>query len=139
MTRAAPSRPTNPQPEAATAPPWAGYAGEVVYMYAFDVAYEMSRRPVDRLLGQPVAEFSPGAGKRQPRQDFFFRAQMVRLPPLERLTLRGSVRVERAVKLLPVGAISVTVRVPFDVPRLEDLVSYHELRFTDGTTLYEEV
>jgi hypothetical protein len=108
-------------------------------MYAFDVAYEMIRRPVERLLGQPVAEFAPGAGKRQPRQDFFFRPQMVRLPPVERLTVRGQVRVERAVKLLPVGAISITVRVPFDVRRLEDLVAYHDLHFADGTTLYDEV
>lgn len=115
------------------------YSGEVVYMYAFDVAYEMIRRPVEQLLGQAVAEFAPGAGKRQPRQHFFFRPQMVRLPPLERLTPRGAIRIERAVKLLPVGAISVTVRVPFEVARLEDLVTYHDLRFTDGTTLYEEV
>jgi hypothetical protein len=117
----------------------AAYTGEVVYMYAFDVAYEMIRRPVDRLLGQPVAEFAPGAGKQKPRQWFFYRPQMVRLPPLERLTARGPVRVERAVKLLPVGAISITVRVPFDVRSLEDLVDYHDLHFADGTSLYHEV
>jgi hypothetical protein len=124
-----------PQPDA----PAVGYRGQVVYMYAFDVAYEMVRRPVDRLLGQPVAEFAPGAGKRQPRQDFFFRPQMVRLPPVERLTARGQVRVERTVKLLPVGAISITVRVPFEVRQLEDLVTYHDLHFADGTTLHDEV
>jgi hypothetical protein len=108
-------------------------------MYAFDVAYEMIRQPVDRLLGQPVAEFAPGAGKRQPRQDFFYRPQMVRLSPVERLTPRGAVRIERAVKLLPVGAISIAVRVPFEVKSLAELVPYHDLRFGDGTTLYEEV
>ena len=133
--------PATPRTAAEPAPPTpkAGYGGQVVYMYAFDVAYEMIRRPVDRLLGQPVAEFALGAGKRQPRQWFFYRPQMVRLPPLERLTSRGAVRVERAVKLLPVGAISITVRVPFEVKSLEELVSFHDLRFTDGTTLYDEV
>ena len=30
------------------------YVGEVVYLYAFDVAYEMTREPVRELLGQPV-------------------------------------------------------------------------------------
>jgi hypothetical protein len=117
----------------------ATYSGQVVYMYAFDVAYEMIRRPVDRLLGQTVAEFAPGAGKRQPRQDFFYRPQMVRLPPVERLTARGLVRVERTVKLLPVGAIGISVRVPFEGCTLEDLVGFHDLRFADGTSLYEEV
>lgn len=138
----APSTPrvlTPPAPVSAPAAPATGYRGQVVYMYAFDVAYEMIRRPVDRLLGQPVAEFAPGAGKRQPRQWFFYRPQMVRLPPVERLTIRGQVRLERTVKLLPVGAISITVAVPFQVDALEDLVTFHDLRFNDGTTLYEEV
>jgi hypothetical protein len=129
---------TLPQPTRDAMSP-GGYSGQVVYMYAFDVAYEMIRRPVDRLLGQPVAEFAPGAGKRQPRQDFFYRPQMVRLPPVERLTARGLVRVERTVKLLPVGAISICVRVPFEGASLDELVGYHDLRFNDGTTLYDEV
>ncbi|HET6250309.1 MAG TPA: hypothetical protein VFE47_21650 [Tepidisphaeraceae bacterium] len=37
------------------------FTGEVVFLYAFDVAYEMARKPADRLLGQPLAEFSAGA------------------------------------------------------------------------------
>jgi hypothetical protein len=130
---------TRASAQAAPTAPGTTYTGQVVYMYAFDVAYEMIRRPVERLLGQPVAEFAPGASKRQPRQDFFFRPQMVRLPPVERLTQRGQVRVERAVKLLPVGAISTTVRVPFEVKSLDDLVTFHDLHFADGTSLYDEV
>jgi len=35
---------------------------------------------------------------------------MVRLPPLERIGPCGPVRVERVIKLLPAGAISLTVR-----------------------------
>lgn len=108
-------------------------------MYAFDVAYEMTREPVRELLGQPVAQFVVDASKRSPRQLFFYRPQMVRLPPLERLGPRGTMRVERTVKLLPVGAISITVRVPFRVEHLEDLVVYHDLRFSDGSWLYDEV
>lgn len=108
-------------------------------MYAFDVAYEMIREPVQTLLGQPVAQFVVDASKRSPRQLFFYRPQMIRLPPLERFGPRGHLRLDRSVKLLPVGAISITVRVPFEVDRIEDLVSYHDLRFNDGTWLYDEV
>lgn len=114
-------------------------SGQVVYMYAFDVAYEMTRQPVRQLLGQQVAEFALGAGKRGPRQLFFYRPQMVRMPPLERITSRGPIRLDRAVKILPVGAISITVRVPFEGETLDDLVGYHDMRFADGTTLYDEV
>jgi hypothetical protein len=114
------------------------YTGEVVYIYAYDVAYEMTRQPVRELLGQPVAQFAVDASKRSPRHLSFYRPQMVRLPPLERIGPHGQIRVERVVKMLPVGAISVTVRVPFSVSRVEDLVEYHDLQFSNGS-LHDEV
>src|SRR5438046_7644904 len=113
------------------------YAGDVVYIYAFDVAYEMARLPVRELLGHPLAQFSVDASKRSPKQLFFYRPQMVRLPPLERIGPRGPVRLDRVVKLLPVGAVSITVRVPFDVTRIEDLVVYHDLQFSNGALHHE--
>ncbi len=118
--------------------PQTRYSGEVVYIYAFDVAYEMGREPVRELLGQPVAHFVVDASKRSPRQLFFYRPQMVRLPLLERIGPCGPLRVERVIKLLPVGALSITVRVPFEVNNIEDLVEYHDLQFSNGS-LHEEV
>src|SRR5688500_15893189 len=115
------------------------YTGEVVYIYAFDVAYEMERKPVRELLGQPVAQFVVDATKRSPRQLFFYRPQMVKLPPLEKQGPLGPVRIERTVKLLPLGAISITVRVPFSVERIEDLVAFHDLKCKDGSWLYDDV
>ncbi len=109
------------------------YTGEVVYMFAFDVAYDTARKPIRELLGQPVAQFAVDSSKRNPRQLFFYKPQMVRLPPLERIGPKGPVRVERVIKLLPVGAISITVRVPFAVNHVEDLVSYHDLQFSNGS------
>src|SRR5438034_1215245 len=114
------------------------YRGDVVYIYAFDAAYEMTRQPVRELLGQPVAQFSMDSSKRSPRHLFFYRPQMVRLPPLERIGPHGPVRVERTVKILPVGAISITIRVPFEVQQVEDLVVYHDLQFSNGS-LHQEV
>ncbi len=113
--------------------------GEVVYLYAFDIAYEMTRFPVDKILGQPVAQYIVDASKRSPRQLFFYRPQMVRLPALERLGPRGPMRIERTVKILPVGAISITIRVAFEVDHLGELVGYHDLRFNDGTFLSDDV
>jgi hypothetical protein len=114
------------------------YVGEVVYIYAFDLAYDMSRQPIRELLGQSVAQFAVDSSKRSPRHLFFYKPQMVRLPPMERIGPHGPVRVDRAIKILPVGAISITVRVPFAVRRVEDLVDYHDLQFTNGV-LQEEV
>jgi hypothetical protein len=132
---------SSPQEPAKAAEPSRGvksYSGRVVYLYAFDVAYEMKRLPVHELLGQPMAQFSVDASKRSPRHLFFFRPQMVRLPPMERIGPHGPVRVERTVKLLPVGALSVTVSVPFVVPSIEKLVVYHDLAFSNGD-LQQEV
>jgi hypothetical protein len=114
-------------------------SGVAVYLYAFDVAYDMKREPLQTLLGQPVAQFVVDASKRSPRQLFFYRPQMVRMPPLEKFGPRGAVRVDRIIKLLPVGAISITVRVPFNVSSIEDLVSFHDLHFSDGRSLDDEV
>src|ERR1700722_14895255 len=114
------------------------YTGEVVYIHAFDVAYDMARKPIRELLGQPVAQFAVDVSKRLPRHLFFYKPQMIRLPPMERIGPHGAVRVERVVKILPVGAISITVRVPFAVRRIEDLVDYHDLEFSNGS-LQEEV
>lgn len=116
----------------------ARYRGEAVYLYAFDVAYEMTRSPVKQLLGHPVAEFFVDASKRSPRDVFFYRPQMVRLLPEERIGPHGAVRVERTVKLLPVGAISITIRVPFEVGAIGELVAYHDLAFSNGS-LHDEV
>ena len=113
--------------------------GQVVYMYAFDLAYDMRRLPLKTLLGQPVEQFIVDPSKRGPRQIVFYRPQMVRLPPIKRMCHDGPVTIVRDVKLLPVGAITIRVCVPFAVHGLEQLVSYHDLRFTDGTYLYDEV
>jgi hypothetical protein len=114
------------------------YRGEVVYIYAFDVAYDTARKPIRELLRQPVAQFAVDASKRSPRQLFFYKPQMIRLPPMERIGPLGAVRVERVIKLLPVGAISITVRVPFAVNHVEELVAFHDLQF-GNVSLADEV
>jgi len=108
------------------------YVGEAVYIYAYDVAYEMKREPVFELLGQKVESFTFGADKRTPRHLFFYKPQMIRLPPLERVGPQGLVKVERVVKLLSVGAISIIMRVPFEVDKIEELVDYHDLQLNSA-------
>ncbi len=109
-----------------------GYTGQVVYLYAFDIAHEIPTLPAT-LLGEPFAKFSVDAAKRGPRDPFFYRPQAVRLAPIERIGPQGLIRVERSIKILSVGAMSISLRVPFQVSNIEDLVVYHDLRFSNGT------
>lgn len=108
------------------------YLGEVVYIYAYDVAYEMTREPVTSLVGQKVAPYEFEANRRNPRHHFFYKPQMVRLPSIQRTGPHGPVSMERVIKLLPVGAISITVRVPFAVDQLDELIAYHDVHFDSG-------
>ena len=114
------------------------YAGEVVYIFAFDIAYEMSPQPVASLLGVPVEPLRFDADRRTPKHPSFYQPQMVRLPAEARRGPHGSVLLQRVIKLLPLGAISITVRVPFTVQHLEDLVVYHDLQLDQGS-LNDEV
>jgi hypothetical protein len=81
------------QKSAEVAPPRVSrkrYVGEVVYIYAYDVAYEMTREPVREVLGQPVQAMALDRDKRTPRHPFLFKPQMVCLPPVERQGPDGS-------------------------------------------------
>lgn len=112
--------------------------GMAVYMFAFDVAYELDKMPVKELFGQKAEVFRIDPGRRSPKYSSFHHPQMVTLPPKTILGPDGQVTMKRMVKVLPIGAISIMVQVPFEVERLGDLVDYHDLNLGDST-LQDEV
>ena len=114
------------------------YRGEVVYIYAFDIAYDMKRQPVSELLGQPLQNYYIGSSKRSPKQLFFYSPQMAKLPVEERLIKGRVVQIQRSIKVFNIGAISVLIRVPFQVEKIEDLVAYHELKFDQSDISIED-
>jgi hypothetical protein len=116
-----------------------GITGQVVYVYAFDLAYDTLRKPITSLLGQPVEQLVVDSTKRGPKHLSFYRPQMVRLPSLQRTYAGGSLSIDISIKLLPVGAISIRVCVPFRVGKIDQLIAFHDLRFADGSFLYDEV
>jgi hypothetical protein len=121
----------------------APYRGEVVYLFAFDLAYDTRRAEISTLLGQPLAQFNVDPSKRAPRQLSFYRPRMVTLPPLEERGPNGYVSIQRMVKLLPVGAVSITFRIPFEVREIQHLNAYHHPAFfsplEEATRLAEAV
>jgi len=109
------------------------YSGEVAYIYAFDIAYDMKRRRVVELLGQSLHYYSIGPGKRSPKQLFFYQPQMATLPEQQCRIGDRVVRIQRTIKVFNVGAISVQIRLPFQVDKIEDLTRYHELKFASDS------
>jgi hypothetical protein len=109
--------------------------GVVVYFYAFDFAYDMQQRVVATLLGQRLEPFQIDPRKRSPRGQNFYRPLMATLPPLERRVAGKLVRFEVAVKLLPIGALSFTVKAAFQADGILQLAHWHDLGFDEGGTL----
>jgi hypothetical protein len=119
-------------------PPPAGSAsllGEVVYFYAFDFAYDMQPQPVTSLLGHRLEPWQIDPRKRSPRGQNFFRPLMATLPPLEREVAGRKIRLQVSIKLLPIGALSLTLRTDFQVSEISALARWHDLVFDDGQTL----
>jgi len=113
-------------------------SGDVVYMYAFDIAYEIKRKSIQQLLGCPVEQYSVDFNKRNPKQIHFYKSEIIRLPIESKTTPHGKFNVEYTVKLLPIGAISIQVKVPFNVQHIDELIEYHDIEFEDGP-LYKKV
>lgn len=115
------------------------YRGEVVYIYAYDIAYDIRNEPVEKILTQPTKDYLVGPSKRIPRQMFFYRPRVAEFAPLKRVLRTGkTLEIRKSVKIFGVGAMTIQVRVPFEVDRLEDLVNYHDLKFAERS-LEEEV
>lgn len=109
------------------------YRGQVVYHFAFDLAYDMGRTPMKTLLNAAVEQFDISATRRTPKHLFFYRPQMVTLPIEQRLGPHGVVPVKTDLKVIPMGALSIRITVPFEVNSIEELVVYHDLQFSDGS------
>jgi hypothetical protein len=115
------------------------YRGEVVYIYAYDIAYDIKNEPVEKVLGQPTKDYLVGPSKRIPKQMFFYRPRLAEFAPEKRVLRSGqTLEIKKSVKIFGVGAMTIQVRVPFVVDRLEDLVGYHDLKFAERS-LEEEV
>jgi hypothetical protein len=114
------------------------YSGQVIYMCAFDIAYEMKRQPLVSLLGSSVQDYSLGPSKRNPKRLFFYRPQMFVLPDKEYIINGKPVIARRSVKVFNVGAISIQIRIPFEVAGLEELVPFHDIELS-GASIKDEM
>lgn len=105
--------------------------GEVVFLYAFDVADELltARLPA-QLLGQPLVKFAVRTGHTAPRDVPLIQPYAVELPPLP--LGDGGQEVRRGVRLYSVGVISVLLRVSFQATQLTELTSWHRPKLADG-------
>ncbi|NLH17308.1 MAG: hypothetical protein GX455_12080 [Phycisphaerae bacterium] len=104
------------------------YCGQVVYIYAFDIAYELKDKPPDCVLGIPATDYTILQTRRSPRQRFFYRPKQIVLPPQTCQLPVGTANISTHVLVFGIGAISIQYRVPFEVDHLEQLIACHDLK-----------
>ena len=110
--------------------------GEVVWFFAYDVAFEAKLEQAAELLAGRSPGFRKPARYRGTPQDMLTYPSLgLELPEGAAADLPGAPGVGRAVKLFPVGAVSVTLRVPFEEPALDDLMPCCLLGEIEGSEL----
>lgn len=108
--------------------------GEVVYLYSYDVAYEIDLpKARGALAGGEFRELTPS--KTLPRDMPFYKPLAVTKDPVQVETALGVLTVRREAKVFSIGAVSVMLRAEFDVPGLGDLLKYHNPAVEDGGRL----
>jgi hypothetical protein len=112
--------------------------GEVIYIRAFDLAYDMKRQRIPEILGQKPRQCLVGTSKPGPKNAFFYLPQTVTLPPRMYQTSVGPLEVSMTIKVFNVGAVSIRVRTPFEVSSIAELVTYYGLSLA-GKSIEAEV
>jgi hypothetical protein len=107
--------------------------GEVVYLYAFDVANEIVTSEVPEILGQKPMLFEVRKDRPFPKDVPLYRPLAIEPPPLPAKVHGQTARV--LIRIYEVGVVSVVVRVPFEPEKTRDLLAFHNPRLENGQTL----
>lgn len=107
--------------------------GEVVYLYAFDVANEIVTSQIQEILSQKPFPYEIRMDKTFPRDMPIYRPLAVGLPPLQEPLAGQPIRL--LIRVYEVGVVTVAMMAPFEVHRLIDLLPWHEPKLAGGKQL----
>jgi hypothetical protein len=107
--------------------------GEVVYLYAFDVANEIVTSKIREILGRQPFPFEVQGRQTFPRDLPLYKPLAVE-PPTPDMALHGQ-PVRLLVRIYEVGVVTIAVRVAFVASSLADLHPLHNPVLDDGRTL----
>ena len=113
--------------------------GEVIYLCAYDIAYEANIAEIEKGMLGTAERLRLGRLKDAPRSFPVYRPLTIQIEDMQIEGPEGPVTLSTHIKLFSVGVISVKVRIPVSCQRITDLVAFHDLRFKDKTTLDERI
>lgn len=103
--------------------------GEIVYLYAFDVANEIETARVREILSSKPFPFAIKTDRTFPRDVPLYQPLAIEAAAPAAL---GGRAVRFLIRLYEVGVITVAVRVDFVCDRLLDLLPFHQPKLDDG-------
>ena len=107
--------------------------GEVVYLYAFDVANEIITERVQEILSARPFAFEIRRDRTLPKDVPLYRPLAIEPPPLKGVLRDGPVYL--LIRIYNVGVVTVMMRVPFEGEKLDGLMRFHNPKTLDGFTL----
>jgi hypothetical protein len=107
--------------------------GEVVYLYAFDVANEILTPRVPEILSEKPFPFEIRMDRTLPKDMPLYKPLAIEPPPLTS-KLRGA-PVRLLIRIYDVGVVTVMMRVAFETDTLNDLMPFHNPKLETGLTL----
>ena len=102
--------------------------GEVVYYRLFDIGAAIDLEEVQRRVAMPFLSGRIVSERAAPKYARLGQPLLVHVDQRELETNLGRITLDITVKLYGVGALSVVLRTPFEVPSLRDLRPYGALR-----------
>ncbi|HEX3998109.1 MAG TPA: hypothetical protein VHX65_06135 [Pirellulales bacterium] len=105
--------------------------GEVVYLYAFDVADEIKMAKIENILADKPIPFELPSDRTLPRDVQFYKP--LAIEPQAQSTLAGR-PVRLLIRIYEVGVVSIAMRVSFEVERLCALLPFHKPVLDDRRT-----
>ena len=113
--------------------------GEVIYLYAYNVAYEANIAEIEKRMLGTAERLRLGRLKDAPRSFPAYRPLTIQIEDVQIEGPEGPVALSTSVKLFSVGVISVKARIPVSCRRIADLVAFRDLRLRDNTTLDDRI
>src|SRR5579862_3621505 len=96
--------------------------GEVVYLYAFDVANEIITSRVQEILSEKPFPFEIRKDRTLPKDMPLYRPLAIEPPPLKE-PLYGA-PVHLLIRIYNVGVVTIMMRAAFDTEKLGDLMRF---------------
>lgn len=109
--------------------------GQVIYIYAYDIANEIVLAKAQQLLKEPSKYLETWSDKTIPRDFPFYKPLSFQKPPLCIEIEKWKLNIYPEVKIFSFGAFSISLSLEFEAGSLSQLLPYHSLKLGMDRTI----